>query len=64
MSELSMKDQLRIVRDRCPDVWEKIIIVYSCPSNIWLHDNMVNHECEFGSIKCRDCWNSAIGNDT
>lgn len=60
---LSMKEQLRIIRDKCPGVWERLIVSNSCPSNVWLHDNTENNGCKFDCIKCNNCWNDAIGDD-
>lgn len=60
MSELSITEQLRIVRNQCPDVWEYI----GCPGKYGFAD-YPRRNCDGDEgVTCDQCWDSAIGEDT
>lgn len=57
--KLSIKEQLHLVHDKCPNVWEDYRRVY-CPSAFGL---MPEKECAlYMSDKkyCRECWDKAL----
>lgn len=55
--KLSIKQQLRLIRDKCPDVWDEII--ESCPSSFGLEDKI---DCTFHE-DCPKCWDLAMAED-
>lgn len=55
---LEIKDQLRMVHDRCPDIWEKDI--QYCPSFYGLKQFNFD-DCMKGCKGCcKECWNEAL----
>jgi hypothetical protein len=59
MSQLDIKDQLRIVRDKCPDIWQFISGENSdyCPSKFGFENN---EEKVCMIIGCQECWNRIL----
>ena len=58
---LDIKGQLRLVRDKCPDVWEMKII--GCPSDWFVvKDNFCNIDGICKNI-WGNCWDEALGGD-
>lgn len=57
--KLTIKEQLLLVRDKCPDLWI-YFSHYHCPSYFDLKEN---NNCKFeGSNieECSKCWNEAV----
>lgn len=66
---LDIKGQLRLVRDKCPGMWDLIVTsLYACPSMIdtGLQPNLLDSEdiCYgFGNDNCKECWGKALEGD-
>ena len=66
---LDIKGQLRLVRDKCPGMWDLIVTsLYACPSMIdtGLQPNLLDSKdiCYgFGNDNCKECWDKALGGD-
>lgn len=60
MMPLDIKDQLRLVRDKCPGVW-RICIGRSCPCDCKL--TFVDDDAKSCESRCRECWDKAIEED-
>ena len=64
-----IKGQLRLVRDKCPGMWDLIVTsLYACPSMIdtGLQPNLLDSEdiCYgFGNDNCKECWDKALAGD-
>jgi len=56
MEKLSIKGQLRLIRDECPDIWERIIND-ECVIDLGL----LNGTCNGKS--CRECWKQRLDGD-
>ena len=59
MQKLSIKEQLQLVRHRCPDMWE--IIKDDCPSD-W---GLPELPCRDGDYtgECSECWDKVLEDD-
>lgn len=57
--KLSIKEQLRLVRNKCPDVWDEIMD--DCPGEYGLPQL----PCRYGdyTAKCSECWDKALEDD-
>ena len=60
MQKLSIKEQLQLVRHKCPDVW-KMIYVEKCPAHFNLKniDGCLSDE----NNSCASCWGRALEDD-
>jgi hypothetical protein len=69
--KLTIKDELKIIKEKCPIIWEKHFAC-ECPSDI--DDSLVNSYeindyddtyCDIGSKDgyCEKCWDKALGDD-
>jgi hypothetical protein len=56
MQKLSIKEQLLLVRDNYPDVWDRIT-VNNCPCGFKIGNG---GDCGMG---CEKCWNKALEDD-
>lgn len=59
--KLDIKAQLRLVRDRCPDLW-KSILAEKCPDDFGF-DNISAEDCSGCSLQCKECFNKALEGD-
>ena len=57
---LDIKAQLRLVRDRCPDVW-KILTENACTCDYNLP--CIDGDCPDDVTKCNICWDKALEGD-
>lgn len=57
--KLSIKEQLRLVHDKCPDIWDEILD--NCPSEYDLSE-IPCMDREYAT-ECRMCWNKALEDD-
>jgi len=66
MMPLDIKGQMRLVRDKCPDIWDLVVTsLYACPSMIdtGLQPNLLDSKdicCGFGDENCKECWDKAL----
>lgn len=58
ITPLDIKGQLRLVRDRCPDLWDKHI-AHICTKYYGLRQyNREIRMCGYGT--CKECWDKAL----
>lgn len=59
--KLSIKEQLRLVKNKCPDMWE--IFMDGCPSEYGLPEMEIPCMGRDYATECRECWNKALEDD-
>lgn len=59
--KLDVKAQLRLVLDKCPDVWESIL-AEKCPDNFGFN-NISAEDCSGCSLQCKECFDKALEGD-
>lgn len=65
---LDIKAQLRLVRYKCPNVWDVIAKDFDCPSMfpMGLQSDLIDSKdicCGIGDENCKECWDKALEGD-
>jgi len=54
---LDIKGQLRLIRDKCPDIYIRICNGPDCAGSV---DLEVRKDCNYPTSDCQECWNKAL----
>lgn len=63
---LTIKDELKIIKEKCPIVWNKIV-VKCCPNTYDTKHELKDRSnyCDGGGLikECKICWDESLGDN-